>query len=161
MFSDAYLNTPQTISLGGGLFGQSNKQHPFDSKWIRKYHPIIENPLNIRIPRADTTPHLHSSSWGNILYQTDTSPKRISMVFPLSIKPSRQRVLVGRRKNKTSYRLIKNRDQPFQKGKSLTRISCLIGMCWSLQTCIFLHILPHTYHYCSYIMAYPDLPPTW
>ena len=32
---DAHFNTPYLGSPGGGLFGQRNKQYPFESKGLR------------------------------------------------------------------------------------------------------------------------------
>ena len=59
---DAHFNTPYPDSSGRGLFVQINKQHPFESKGIRKLYPIMVNPLTIKGPQVDTFPHLHSYS---------------------------------------------------------------------------------------------------
>ena len=59
---DAHFNTSYPDSPGGELFVQINKQHPFESKGLRKLCPIMVNPLTIRGPKVYTFPNLHSSS---------------------------------------------------------------------------------------------------
>ena len=58
-----------------------NKQHPFYSKGISKYHPIIVKPLTIRIPQTYTFPRLHYSFCVNIQYQQETPPKILYIVL--------------------------------------------------------------------------------
>ena len=63
VFPDAHFETPYPGSPVGGPYGQRNKKHPFDSKGLRKFHPIIVNPITISIHQADTFPRLHSSNY--------------------------------------------------------------------------------------------------
>ena len=49
--------------------------------------------------------------------------------------------------------LINNCDQPFQKGRYLTRVSCLLSPYCSLLNHILFHVLTGTYHSCKYVMS--------
>ena len=95
VLSDPPLNIPYPISTGEELFGQRNTQQSFEPKGLRKYHHKIVNPITIRSAQADTIPHLYSSSWGNVIYQPETSTKRLYMVLPLYAQPPPQRFLGG------------------------------------------------------------------
>ena len=155
MFSDDHFKTLHPISPGGRLFGQINKHHPFYSKLISKCHPIIVKPLAIRSPQSDTIPNLHSSPSEYILYQLDTYPKRLTVVLPLSVKPSPTIFLVGweweTRQRPPSLTTVIN---PFKKGGPYEGFLITWPILDITDPYLF-QFLPCTYHYRTYATACP------
>ena len=54
VFPDTNFKIPYPGSPGGGSLCQKSEQKPFESKGLRKCHPIIVKQITIRSPQTDT-----------------------------------------------------------------------------------------------------------